>query len=666
MSSLVLYFGFIAIVATGRKQGNDSLNTSADVENVTTKAKAKSAYNKVTNCHLSLVQNEIKKIIQLSNSDSFNIIDLHLFNGSTNNDELFTDTKFALVNPFGQEILYTLDNELYNNNYGTWALNVGRKSFDIHVEGSSRECIKNATNVAESILKQIVLRKENPENFKICIQYQHDIWHEPRIDYLVLGNYLVRRKRAICSCLSDNNAKNLKYKWHNIHSILHETVFLVIVTYLSIPLFLHYTALLAEALLYHTVFDITHPDYHTLQESTMSLSFIILKIVWREKGLVISLIRRVVLFSAFSYHIYLSTNVFTYNPVFMLFAFLPLIYLGVHKLQKENEEQRLDRLLHSETLLMYNFILTLICNKTSHKGIFNWMKSLIFSIERSCMNLRSCRNRVSSFFFKCVLYIVAALIFPVFFLLIFTVSAFFSSLFALMLLLVDISQVAVLKYSLDNNLSNGYLKHLLFLIDLLTSLLPVIFCSFLFNVYFLLTFSLLSLLLGLFLNLSHFIPYLASFSVLIFYGYGYWASLEEKYFVLKFLIYKTCLDEQRKLKLILNHNRNTTNSNQVDDVDVANDNNLNTNPGQDDGDVSENIDDDTLSVVSKDLYKTIRKRLLPYNENLNWTVLKLILLTVISYGIYELLQVLHQFNITSSVQLLITACISIAPKLFDT
>ena len=57
---------------------------------------------------------------------------------------------------------------------------------------------------------------------------------------------------------------------------------------------------------------------------------------------------------------------------------------------------------------------------------------------------------------------------------------------------------------------------------------------------------------------------------------------------------------------------------------------------------------------------------MPYHVNLFWTCLKLVWLIVISFGILELLQIFHRFNITTSVQVLFTAIITIAPKVFDT
>ena len=68
-----------------------------------------------------------------------------------------------------------------------------------------------------------------------------------------------------------------------------------------------------------------------------------------------------------------------------------------------------------------------------------------------------------------------------------------------------------------------------------------------FHISYILTFAIQSLLLGLFLNLTYFLPYLTAISVFTFYGHGIWKSVEEKYFLLKLLIYEECQEKTPKL-----------------------------------------------------------------------------------------------------------------------
>jgi hypothetical protein len=139
-----------------------------------------------------------------------------------------------------------------------------------------------------------------------------------------------------------------------------------------------------------------------------------------------------------------------------------------------------------------------------------------------------------------------------------------------------------------------------------------------------------SFLLGLFLNLVFFIPHLATFSVVTFYSYSIWKYLEEKYSLLTLLIYEACED----------------------------------NPVNRDIEALEKTKK-LISVVSKELYGKIREKVLPYHTNLLWTGLKLLWLIVFTYTIYELVIMLQKFNITATVQLMVTASISILPLIIN-
>lgn len=124
-----------------------------------------------------------------------------------------------------------------------------------------------------------------------------------------------------------------------------------------------------------------------------------------------------------------------------------------------------------------------------------------------------------------------------------------------------------------------------------------------FHTYYILTFTLKSFLLGLFLNLTYFLLYLAAISVFIFYSYGIWKSLEEKYFLLKLIIYEVC--EEKRL-------------------------------GTFDVNGTAQKDEKLEAVVFKRIYDSIRIKLLPYGTSLIWVVLKLFWLFVFSYGVLEL------------------------------
>ena len=151
---------------------------------------------------------------------------------------------------------------------------------------------------------------------------------------------------------------------------------------------------------------------------------------------------------------------------------------------------------------------------------------------------------------------------------------------------------------------------------------------------YILVLELQSLLLRIFLNLVYFIPYLASFSVLTFHCYSYWKSVEEKYFVLKQLIYEECRDIQR----------------------VNNGCIPSRHPKR-----KENV----LPVVSRELYDKVREELLPYHTNLFYFSLKVLMLSIFAYGIFELVNTLHALKISAVVRILITFSVSIVPYIFN-
>ena len=130
-----------------------------------------------------------------------------------------------------------------------------------------------------------------------------------------------------------------------------------------------------------------------------------------------------------------------------------------------------------------------------------------------------------------------------------------------------------------------------------------------FHISYILTFAIQSLLLGVFLNLTYFLPYLTAISVFTFYGHGIWKSVEEKYFVLKLLIYEECQEKNAK-------------TNEINGT--------------------------------------------PQSAPVCWAFIKLLWLLVFSYGILELVRMLHTFNTTAGIKVVVTASIGILPRIFTT
>jgi hypothetical protein len=110
--------------------------------------------------------------------------------------------------------------------------------------------------------------------------------------------------------------------------------------------------------------------------------------------------------------------------------------------------------------------------------------------------------------------------------------------------------------------------------------------------------------------------------------------MEEKYCVLKRLIYEACRDKQQVYNGCI-PNRHPKREEKV------------------------------LPVVSKELYDKIREKLLPYHTNLFYLGLKIFWSFVFSFGILKLINMLNEFNVTGVVQVVTTASLGIMPHIFN-
>jgi hypothetical protein len=109
--------------------------------------------------------------------------------------------------------------------------------------------------------------------------------------------------------------------------------------------------------------------------------------------------------------------------------------------------------------------------------------------------------------------------------------------------------------------------------------------------------------------------------------------VEEKYLVLKRLIYEECRVQC------------------VDDGCIPN-----RHPEQ---------EETVLPVVSKGLYDKIREKLLPYHKSLFYFGLKMLCVLVFSFAIFKLINMLHEFNITGFVQVVTTGSLGVIPHVFN-
>ncbi|CAB4007068.1 exportin-7 [Paramuricea clavata] len=594
-------------------------------------------------CVVQMKEMEIIQIVQLTESGLVNILDLSfLYHNGTTNDQPFANmTQVSLVNPIGREILYMLDIKQYS--YFPWTLNAGRKNIKLHINESHKECIerKNSDHVAGNILKQIVFSMKQPANYEIC--------------YLERKN-ISEKVRRICCQITKPNFKKLNYKCLERNSFLHKTGFPRIVTIVMFVVFPLYFIWLLSFLLKYTVFNLEYSEYCKLEETTISPSSIALKIIWDDKGRLISFIRKSILTCFFFYCYYLICKpIKTFNFVGFLVLYGGISLSAFHlcrrkitdpfillrkikmrsfgrkeynkvarlagyKLRQEYDIGGFDDLIHSLTLLL---------------DIERWRKSLEKCHNgcfHPCVDIQFGNNAL-----KCLLLSICYL-HSMLYCLLYICFVFLYAVLIICLYIIGVTRdLAYFFRELEYYVETPYGPWTNPLYRIHYILFNMGFWLLIGYTLYFLVYASQSFLLGLLLNLSNFIPYLASFSVFTFYCCNYWKFLEEEYISLKWIIYEACQEIKAKEDKEGNNNSCTRNK-------------------------SEKV----LPLVSKELYDKIRDTYLPYNTNIFYYSLKILWCFIFSYGIFELVNMLNALNIPAAAQIVTTMSLSIIPHVFNT
>jgi hypothetical protein len=566
------------------------------------------------------------------------------------------------MNPIGREILYTLDKGVFR--YFPWTLKAGIENFELHFKENQNECIKRKENVHNFALEntQNIIRSINlATNYEVCSSYKETSSGEV--------------KRTCCQITKSNSIK-FNYGCSEPKAFIQWSrvpwgVIYCVMCFLSC----YYFMWLLLVLLSRTEFDLKYPKYYKLEESRMSPSFILFKIIWEENGRVVSFIRRCVLTGVFSYctcmlfwpikilnvfiiilvlfwglsfsisYLYRSkiTNSSillgeikkTRNWYFHHWSFSNLEYfgVGVSELPQEVDAGEFAHIIKVLTL-PFNVKVWRTLIKTSHS---------LFRIHTTYV-VKLFRNRI---FKSLALLTYGVLVVPIYssfhwllFLvyIIGTIGTFVLSHIAYMLVMI-----LYLEYKNESRCSRflGWF-HIIGL-----ALFP-------FHTLIVMIFAIMSFILGLFLNLVHFIPYFAFFSVLTFYCCSYWKTMEEKYCVLERLIYETCQKKQEACRGIQG----------VDNGCIPNRHpKLKVLPVVYKKDPKR--EGKVLPVVSKELYDKIREELLPYDTNLFYFGLKIFWSFVFSFGIFKLINMLNEFNVVGVVQVVTTASLGIMPHILN-
>ena len=571
MFSLIFYCGLITSVVSAHFN-NDTSHDGGELDiNTTLSTVASTTIPVSKDCVLEMKENEISQIVELFNSNLLNMVVFDfLFSNTSGFNILLMDLRVSLSNPFGKEILNALGKG--NMNYVAWTLKAGIRNFKVHVSGSPIYCTR--WSLAFKSTQNIVNRLKKATNYEVCISY-FEIYFTflPRICCPITTPYLPL-KLSVCYLKENQPVFGSEILW--------------VVIYVIMALFVYfYLMWLLSAFLSRTLFNLKYPEYCKLAESTMSPSSVVFKITFEENGRAVSLIRSSVLIFVLSYFCYLffGLNVLFIWSMPLFVSWVVFFFAFVRPRSKITKASYLKSIDKMDELPLKFLV---------------WFQG------------NTLRPKVKSGQFENVVEILTLVVnfgFPLFD------------------LLISLSVFSYSEYTFGNacsvnvRLTFRVLTIIHFVMFLVLSIPPAVS-------------SIMFFLLGLFLNLVHFIPYFAFFSVLTFYCCTYWKTMEEKYFVLKRLIYEEC----RNIQYVNNGcipNRHPKPNEKV------------------------------LPVVSKELYDKIREVMLPYHTNLFYFVLKMFWSIAFSSGIFMLMYMLSKFHVGALFQIVITASLGVMPHVFN-
>ena len=643
MFALILYCGLISSVVSAHFN-NDTSHDGDELDiNTTLSTLASTTIPVSKDCVLEMKENEISRIVELFNSNLVNVVVIYIsFSNGSHEGQLFSDFNVSLSNPIGREVLYALEREEFR--YFPWTLKAGIRNFKLNVKGSQNDCTKTGINASDFVLEStqhIVDSLNLATNYQVCSSFKET--SSGKIN------------QTCCQMTKPNLATKFNYKCPTRSSFVFGSDLPLNVIYcVMILLAFFYFMWLTSVFLSRSEFDLKYPEYYKLEESNMSPSSILLKVIWDENGRVVSLMRRLVLVCILSYLFYLlvwrkEDIIFSIICLFLfVFCGLPFLVCSLFRSRVANLSAILNRVKLGRRPFSGVFQFFYYKSGTSweegKKGKFenvvkimmlpvnlNAWRNTINILYNECTPFASCvtgriRNRILKKLALCAYSVYAVL------------KCFVHVCILLCFRIVNATICPICFLGLFVALS-GSLEypnsrcHALFLVPVvvfyicLLGYIPIIITTIILP-------SIVSFLLGFFLNLIYFIPYFAFFSVLTFYCCTYWKTMEEQYFVLKQLIYEACRETQNINNGCIPNRHPEPNEN-------------------------------LLPVVSKKLYDKVREELLPYDTNLFYFGLKMFWSIAFSLGIFALINMLNQFNVTGLVQVVTTASLGVMPHIFN-
>ena len=631
MYSLIFYCGLITSVLSAHFN-NDTSHDGDELDiNTTLSTLASTTIPVSKDCVLEMKENEISQIVELFNRGTVNVVVIHIsFSNSSHEGQLFSDFDVSLSNPIGREILYALERRLFR--YFPWTLKAGIRNFKLIVKGSQNDCIKTGKNVANFVFEstQHIVNSINLEtNYQVCFSFKDPETSSGKV------------KKMCCQMTKPYLATKFNYKCPKENSFLFGIDLLWDAIFSIMFLFaLFYLMWLSLVFVSRTEFVLKYPQYYKLEESLMSPSSILLKVIWDENGRIVSFIRRLVLVGVCLYSFYLRAyRTVIIDRIITSFLFivwaLSFLVSDLFLSKITNSAIILNQLKRARSNVSREFQLFRY-KSAGKRGDFEIVVEIILltvnpNVWRNIINiLYNKRTTFARFvtgrfrrFKTLALYTYHVLICFVYVCILFCFRIVIATLLPLCLLVV-LPMLVSIEYSFDYcrnvflSWANGAGLTLGFMLFIHMIIVP----------------SIVSFLLGLFLNLIYFIPYFAFFSVLTFYCCTSWKTMEEKYFVLKRLIYEECRETQNINNGCIPNRHPKPN-------------------------------EEVLPVVSKELYDKIREELLPYDTNLFCVGLKMFWSIAFSLVIFALVNMLNEFNVTGLVQVVTTASLGVMPHIFN-
>ena len=294
MFLLLFYCGLSSTVVSAHFN-NDTSHDGGELDINTTLSTLPSTTISVSKvCLLEMKHSDISQIDELFNSNLVNVVVLHIsFSNSSHEGELLSDFNVSLSNPIGREILYALEWPPFA--YFQWTLKAGIRNFKLNAKGSQYDCIKTGKNASDFVLEstQHIVDSVNLSiNYHVCSSFKETSSGKLNLTCCQMTKYNFATEFNYESPKGSSFFFGINLLWGVLYCI-----FLIFGWFYFVWLLLVFQS--------RTKFNLEYPEYYKLEESMMSPSTILLKVIWDENGRVVSFIRSLVLLGVFSYFYYL-------------------------------------------------------------------------------------------------------------------------------------------------------------------------------------------------------------------------------------------------------------------------------------------------------------------------------------------------------------------------